>query len=131
GDALVITYDIVPPTKTIILEDGSIQTVYLLPSQVDVYVAVRTPNGNLLFLDRLSTISNKYYWEPVVYAGGVEIETLSGPLLGTLMRSNLAAGYYKVYAVMVPPGQSVYSDPNTYISNLAELEFQYNFAQPL
>lgn len=130
GDALVITYEIEAPTKTIELEDGTLQTVYVLPPRVDTYVAVRTPNGNLFFLNRLSTVSNKYYVQPVLFAGNMPINSLAGSLLGTLMRSNLAPGYYKVYTVMVPPGQSVYSDPNTYISNLAELEFNYNFAQP-
>ncbi len=129
GDALVITYDIEAPTKTIILSDGSLQTVYILPSRVDTYVSVRTPNNNVLFLNRFSTVSNQYYRKPVVFAGNMKISTLSGPLVGTLMRGNFAPGYYTISVVMVPPGESVYSDPNTYISNLATLEFSYNFAQ--
>jgi hypothetical protein len=129
GDAFVVTYDIEAPTKTIILEDGTLQTIYLLPSRVDVYVAVSTPNNNLLFLNRTSTILNQYFWEPVVFAGNMEISTFSGSLVGTLMGSNIAPGNYRLYTVMVPPGQSVYSNPDTYLSNLAELEFKYNVVQ--
>lgn len=130
GDALVVTYELQPATKTVILSDGSEQTVYIIPPRVDTYVAVRTPNNSLVFLDRFSTVSNQYYRKPVVFAGNMAISTLAGPLVGTLMRGNLAPGYYKIYVAMVPPGQSVYSNPDTYLSNLAELEFHYNFAQP-
>jgi hypothetical protein len=127
GEAFVIKYEITPPIKTIVLEDGTLQTVYLLPSRVDTYVAVRTPSNNLLFLKRTSTVSNQYFREPVVFAGNMRISTLAGSLVGTLMRSDFAPGRYTIYVVMVPPGQSVFSAPDTYLSNLAELDFNYNF----
>lgn len=130
GDAFVVTYELDPATKSVILSDGSLQTIYLLPSRVDTYVAVRTPNNNLLFMDRFSTVTNQYYWKPVAFTENMPITTLAGSLVGTLMRGNFAPGYYTIYVAMVHPGQSVYSDPSTYISNLATLQFYYNFAQP-
>jgi len=131
GHALVITYQITPATKTIILEGGTATAmVYILPSRVDMYVAVRTPLMNLLFLTRLSTVSRHYYRKPVVFSGNIPISTLSGPLVATLMRGNLTPGLYTVYAVMVPPGQKLFGNPDNWISNLATVEFPFGLVQP-
>jgi hypothetical protein len=127
GHSILVTYKITPATKTIILEGGrGTAAVYILPSRVDLYVAVRAPKLNIVFLNQLSTLQRKFYRKPVVFLGNMAINVLSYPLFGILMPGNFPPGYYKIYVVMVPPGQSVYSGSNNWISNLATLEIPYN-----
>ncbi|MCX6339422.1 MAG: hypothetical protein NTX71_05830 [Candidatus Aureabacteria bacterium] len=132
GRPLLITYQITPATKTVLLENGATQLVYILPSRVDMYVAVRTPSMNRVFLNRLSAVQRKFYSEPVVFLRNMAINVLSYPLLGILMPGNFPPGPYKVYVVMVPPGQKLFGNPyywSNWISDLGMVEFNYNFAQ--
>jgi hypothetical protein len=130
GHALIVQIEITPATKTILIEGGTAtQEVYILPSRVDLYVAVRTPAGDIVFLNRLSTMLHKYFRTPVVFRGNFAISVLKYPLFGILMPGNLDPGYYIVYCVMVPPGQNVFGGTNNWISNLATLEVPYNLVQ--
>ena len=130
GHSLLVTYTLTPATKTILLANGATQTVYILPSKVDLYVAVRTPNMNRVFLNRTSTVLRKFYTKPVVFLGNMTIRTLNFTLFGILMPGNFPPGPYKVYAVMVPPGQKLFGNPDNWISDLGMLEFPYNETTP-
>ncbi len=130
GNGIIIRFTITPATKTIILEGGrGTQEVFILPSRVDLYLAVRTPNLNLLFLNRFSTTSGRYFFKPVVFSANMPINSLKGTFAGTLVRSNFAPGVYTVYAVMVTPGQKLFGNPNRWLSNLATSEFPLGFVQ--
>lgn len=129
GCFLNIFNEITPATKTVELEGGEAQLVYILPSRVDLYVAVGTRATGYVFLDRLSTLRNKYYSTPVAFRANAAINDLKYPLFGILMPSNLPAGRYQINAAMLPPGQNVLAEPPKWLSNWATLTVPYNLTQ--
>jgi len=129
GHALIVQIELTPATKTVLLENGTTQLVYILPSSVDLYVAVGTRANGYVFLNRLSTMRHKYYRTPVVFRGNLVISILKFQLFGILMPGDIAPGFYQINCAMVPPGQNVLGNTDNWISNWATLEVPYNLVQ--
>jgi len=129
GHALIVQIELTPATKTVVLAGGVLQEVYILPSSVDMYVAVGTRATGYVFLNRLSTMLDKYYRTPVVFRGNFAISVLKYPLFGILMPGDLAPGYYQINCAMVPPGQNILAGTNNFISNWAAISVPYNLVQ--
>jgi hypothetical protein len=129
GTPILVTYEITPAVKTVIITDpttGTIATkeVQILPAMFDGYLAVRTPAGNIVFLDRLSSATTKFHTHPVPYVSANRVVQLFGVVGGFRLDSRNNPGYYKLYGVMVPPGANVL-DQGNWISNLVAAKIKY------
>lgn len=125
GDYKGLLYYITPATKTVILDGGaSTATVQIMPDVVDAYLAVRTPKGNIVFVNRFSYNRLDYTSYPVPIVSNSLIKILFGPLFSFRMSSLNEPGHYKIYAVMVPPGANVW-DSRNWISNLATIQMNF------
>ncbi|MEI6632545.1 MAG: hypothetical protein WCP22_01870 [Chlamydiota bacterium] len=125
GQSTALTYYLTAATKTVILDGGaSTATVKIMPDVCDAYVAVRTPEGNIVFVNSFSHIQQNYTSYPVPIVRNSQIIRLTGPIFTFRMTSLNLPGHYKIYAVMVPPGANVW-DSNNWISNLATIQMSY------
>jgi len=125
GQSTSLSYYLTPATKTVILDGGaSTATVQIMPDICDAYVAVRTPEGNLVFVNSFSHLQQNYTSNPVPIVRNSQIIRLTGPIFTFRMTSLNFPGHYKIYAVMVPPGASVW-DSNNWISNVATIYMSY------
>lgn len=120
-----LTYFLVPATKTVILDGGaSTATVQIMPDVCDAYVAVRTPEGNIVFVTTFSNVKLAYSKKPVPIVRNSMINRVKGNIFIFKMTSLNFPGHYKIYAVMTPPGANVW-DSRNWISNLATIRMNY------
>jgi len=128
GQPFPVVFALEPATKTVILEEPGVglttQVISILPTTVDLYVAVRDPIGNIRFLNRFSVVKKKLYNGPVLFWDNQDIGLLCGSLLGTKLNSSLLPGFWTVFAVMLPPGTRLnVHHPEQWISSLGKAVF--------
>ena len=126
GQFSALTFYLTPATKTVNLDYGaSTATVQIMPDVVDAYVAVRTPKGNLVFVNTFSHQRLNFTSYPVPIVKNSPITKMKGTIFTFKMTSQYMPGRYKIYGVLTPPGANVF-DPNNWISNLAMIYMSYN-----
>ncbi|MCX6357860.1 MAG: hypothetical protein NT045_08330 [Candidatus Aureabacteria bacterium] len=124
ADPFIMQYEIVPATKTVILEGGAgTMVVDILPDCADFYLARRDPHMKIKFMDHFSYMRNRFYRKPVPLGKNVAISSLKGVVFATRLNSRQTPGPYKFYFVMVPCGANVLN-ANNWISNLSMAEFR-------
>lgn len=129
GQSTALSFYLTPATKTVILDNGAATaTVQIMPDVIDAYVAVRTPMGNLVFVNSFSHMQGNYTANPVPIVKNSQINKLSGTIFSFKMTSLNVPGHYKIYAVMVPPGANVF-DSRNWISNLATIMMSYGIVE--
>lgn len=125
GQSTALSYFLTAATKTVILDGGAATaTVRIMPDVCDAYVAVRTPEGNIVFVTTFSYVHQAYSSKPVPIVKNSQIVRMTGPIFVFKMTSLNLPGHYKIYAVMTPPGANVW-DSRNWISNLAEIRMNY------
>jgi hypothetical protein len=127
---LVVTYQMLPATKTVILPGGTATAeVNIFPESSDFYVAGRSSTYIYYFVTRTTSVERKFstkvraFW----YDKAIGVPYGPGPnaIIGAFwLGSTVAPGDYKVFAVLVPPGADVRNSRN-WISNLAQGKFRF------
>ena len=119
GTPMVITYEVHPATKTVILEGGAATaTVEIWPENVDAYVAFRNARKEYFFLNAYSCTRDKFFRYPVAFAINATIERQVGIVTVCWPSTKTPYGQYTLFAVLVPTGADV-RDSGNWISNLA------------
>ncbi len=117
GEPVLVTYELKPATKTVILEGlTATAVVQILPEAVDFYVAAKNPSGVFYFLTPISGAGVPYSRKIQPFFANWHIDNLFGIIGGYRLDSRAKTGWYGVRAVMVSPGDDV-RDENNWISN--------------
>jgi len=128
GEPMGLVYELVPATKTVILEGGAATAeVQIMPDAVGAYVVFSNAANQHFFANAFSGVKAKFFRYPVAFAYNAKITQLKGIIDSYWIDSSIPSGTYQVKAVMVPPGAYV-GDSNNWISNVPVIVFDIKVA---